>query len=504
MTAGFAYAGALSGPARWFALAGHWVEQEAGAERGSVIIRGFAHKSLSIMLLGVPRLKRAVLVLVVVLLAGLTFVSCGKSTTPTSGQTSGLKFRALVSQDVTSATGTVAAGILIIDASRDLQAARVSPGGIGSSFQPAMMVESNNRQTTVAVSSDGKSLQVINNSTESVSGTITLPGVTQSVVISVDGSTAYAAVSNAQIPQGLPGGIVAIALGGTTPAITATVPVPGAQYVVQSGDGSRLLAFSNNHNFLDTVTIVSPFNIVAGQQNAICPSNLCTTVSGFDHPVFGFFSSDNSQAWILNCGPECGGQQAGVQVLNLGQATAGTAVAVDGATVGFINHQTLYVAGTPTAAPGSTTPPNNACSGITTAAPKCGRLAIVDLPSMTVTNSLVITDGYHTQMNIQNGQLFIGSNLCSNVFPPALPATGEQRGCLTIVDTVPSSVTQSDVVFPPDNGDVTGLQPVTNRTIMYVVEGGHLRIYDTTTDKIYTLVTIDILGNAVDVKLADF
>jgi len=29
--------------------------------------------------------------------------------------------------------------------------------------------------------------------------------------------------------------------------------------VVQSGDGSRLLAFSNNHNFLDTVTIVSPF-----------------------------------------------------------------------------------------------------------------------------------------------------------------------------------------------------------------------------------------------------
>jgi len=39
---------------------------------------------------------------------------------------------------------------------------------------------------------------------------------------------------------------------------------------------------------------------------------------------------------------------------------------------------------------------------------------------------------------------------------------------------------------------------------MYVVEGGQLRIYDTTTDKIYTLVTIDILGNAVDVKLADF
>jgi len=87
MTAGFAYAGALYGPP-WFALAGHWVEQEAGAERGSVIIRSFAHKSLSIMLWsstfeesracsgGCP-------------LAGLTFVSCGKSTTRRAGRQAG-------------------------------------------------------------------------------------------------------------------------------------------------------------------------------------------------------------------------------------------------------------------------------------------------------------------------------------------------------------------------------------------------------------------------------
>jgi hypothetical protein len=191
-------------------------------------------------------------------------------------------------------------------------------------------------------------------------------------------------------------------------------------------------------------------------------------------------------------------------VLNVTDGIARTGVAVDGATVRFMVKQTLYVAGTATAAPGSTTQPDNVCTGITTAAPKCGRLDVVDLPSMTLTNTLVITDGYHTQMNIQDGQLFIGSSLCSNVVPPASPATGEQRGCLTIVNTVPSTITQSNVVFPPDNGDVTGLQPITNRTIMYVVEGGQLRIYDTTTDKIYTVVTIDILGNAVDVKLADF
>ena len=59
-------------------------------------------------------------------------------------------------------------------------------------------------------------------------------------------------------------------------------------------------------------------------------------------------------------------------------------------------------------------------------------------------------------------------------------------------------------MIPPDNGDVTGMQPITNRTVFYLVEGGELRIYDTTTDKIYLLQSIDIFGNAVDVKLIDF
>jgi len=68
---------------------------------------------------------------------------------------------------------------------------------------------------------------------------------------------------------------------GTTPAITATVPVPGAQYVVQSGDGSRLLVFSNNHNFVNTVTIVSPFNIVAFPGEMLRAGTSCA-IAGVD------------------------------------------------------------------------------------------------------------------------------------------------------------------------------------------------------------------------------
>jgi hypothetical protein len=91
----------------------------------------------------------------------------------------------------------------------------------------------------------------------------------------------------------------------------------------------------------------------------------------------------------------------------------------------------------------------------------------------------------------------VGSRQCTNIVP--VNKGDEQRGCLAILNT-----NNGNLVIPPDNGDVTGLQPITNRTVFYVVEGGELRIYDTTTDQIYTLVSIDIFGNAVDVKLIDF
>jgi hypothetical protein len=444
------------------------------------------------MRLGVPRLKRAVIVQVVILLASLALISCGKSnSTTSSSSTTKLTFRVFVSQDVS--TAAVSGGLIIIDAKKDLQRSRIT-GGLGSSFLPGKMFLSNNRQTTLAVSDVGTSIEVVSNSSESVTGTVSLPGATESVVISVDGATAYAAVPTAFIPQGNPGGVVAMSL--SSGAVTSTVPVPGVRYLAQSADGAKLLAFPNDNS--NAVTIVSPFNIVVGPQNSTCPSNICTVVSGFDHPVAGFFSSDNTQAWILNCGPECGGTEASVQVLDLIQGKVGNKVAVDGATVGLIANQTLYVAGT------SPTAPGNACTGVTTVAPTCGRLEVVDLPSMTVTGSAVITDGYHTNMDMGNGQLFIGSRLCSEVIPPAAPATGEQRGCLTIVNTNLSITDSKAVIFPPDNGDVTGMTPITNRTVFYVVEGGEVRIYDTTTDKIYSTTSIDVFGNAVDVKLVDF
>jgi hypothetical protein len=446
------------------------------------------------MMLGVACLKKTVLVLVVCALTSLT-LSCGGYNKSSSGGTSGLKFRAVISQDVS----VIAPGLIIIDASKDRRALVPPVGGVG--LLPAMMVESNDRKLTLAISSSGSSFGVMDNVKETMTATgVALPGTTESAVISVDNTKAYFAVPTAPVPGG--GSAGGIFLSSLTSTDTSILPIPAAHYLAQSGDGSRLLTFSDNS---DSVTVVSPFNVQPGQKDASCnppppdTTVVCQAVAGFDRPIAGFFSSDNTQAWILNCGPECGGMQASVQTLDLhdpANPVAGPATPIPGgATVGLIKGQTMYVAGNP--ATGS----NDCASGPTTAATTCGRLTVVNLTALSTTPVqpvAVIPDGYHNKIDISgDGQLFVGSRTCTNIVPAA--AGDEQRGCLAIYNT-----NTGNLVIPPDNGDVTGLQPVTNRTVFYVVEGGQFRIYDTTTDKLYTVASIDILGNAVDVKLIDF
>jgi hypothetical protein len=427
--------------------------------------------------------------------------SCSSTPSSNASQTSGLKFRVLVSQDVS--TNLISAGMLLIDADLDRRSRNISAG---SNVSPQQMYLSDNRQTTVVVSNSNNMIGIINNAAESSVGTLTLPGPTDSIVISPDGNTAYAAVPAASVVGFPQGGLLVFApLSSTSStvgvAITATVPIASVRYLTRSGDGTRILAFSDNS---DTITIVPPLSIIAGQGQ----NTPLTMVSGFDRPIAGFVSQDGSMAWILNCGPECGGTEASVQVLDLINNLPGPKVAVPGGvTAGLLVNQTLYLTGNPMH-------PNNTCTGpgaLNTAATTCGRLSTVDLPSMTVTGppgGYVIQDGFHTLLALgANNQMFLGSKNCTNIVPPAPPATGEQRGCLYIADVNSLSTGTPRFVAPPDNGDVTGIQPITNRSIVYVIEGGQLRFYDTTTDSITSGASnnsIDIIGQAIDVKLIDF
>jgi len=219
-------------------------------------------------------------------------------------------------------------------------------------------------------------------------------------------------------------------------------------------------------------------------------------VPGFDHPVQAFFSSDDSTAFVVNCGAECGGVTASLQPLDLTTCSPttstcgapGTAVPVTAASEALVDGSTVYLAGSylnPS--------PTAACPGQTAFTPTCGSLTVFDLPRMSVTASgIVITDGYHNRIALgANGRLYVGARTCTE--------TAGVSGCLSIYNTQTGAV-----VIPPANGDVTGIQPIATRTVVYVVQGGSLLIYDTATDKLQTLQIINIVGQFIDVKTVDF
>jgi DNA-binding beta-propeller fold protein YncE len=425
-------------------------------------------------------LKKSALLIAALVFVSFALIGCGtkkKTTGP-----SGLNTRIFASQSVTSLTANP--GLVIIDGTFDTvaHASRISAG-----TAPGYMEISPERATIMVFDSASNNIDVVNTVKETTSGTIPLPGPTTSMV-AVSNSTGYVAVPSAPVIGFSPGALEFLSLASNS--ITASISVPSAQTVVSNPGGSQLLVFSNDSNSL---TVVSPLLL-----NTTSP--LTTTVPGFDRPVNAVFSNDGNTAYVLNCGPECGGTLASVQPLNMATLTPGPAVPVDAATIALLSGSTLYVAGTP--------PTNNPCTGEVTAAKTCGRLSIIDLNSMTVTAKIVITDGYHDRIDISdNGQLFVGSYNCTNIGNAnSLNPTGEIRGCLSIYNTTIPGNTAA--VIPPDNGDVTGFQAFSTRFVEYVCEGGNLRVYNTQTDTLLIdqyieTGTIIIAGQIIDVKAPD-
>jgi hypothetical protein len=415
---------------------------------------------------GVPGLKRIAILLFSLLPASFIMLSCYSSPS-SSGTGSGLKTRAFVTNSVSAGTGL--AGVYIADVAKDVRAA-ASPISAGNT--PGMMVLTPNRNLTLVFSGDGTQFSdnqftVINNATEAAAGHVTLPGLTESFVVSPDGSTAYVAIPTAPVIGQSPGIVEAISLGtGTT---TGQVDVPSAHFLSIDNSGNRILAFSDNS---DSVAVITPSNIGIG--NAVTP------VCCFARPVAAFFSSDNTTAYVVNCGAECGGTQASaqasIQTLDLTTNTAGPASNVQAATVALVSNSTMYLAGTVPCT----------IQGVQTT---CGELTTFDLARMQVVGSPVsITDGYHNRIALgANGQLFIGAKTCS------------QDLCLSIYNTQTGAV-----VIPPATGDVTGIQPIATRAVVYVIQGGALGIYDTRTDQLQSLQITNLIGHFIDVKTVDF
>jgi WD40 repeat protein len=414
-------------------------------------------------------LRRTLILLSFVLPITLLFVSCNSSNNSSGGTGSGLKFRAFITQDVFAA----GAGVQILDAQNDK---RAPVAAIGAGNTPRMMVVTPNRVQTLVFSPSDSRLTLISNGGESASASIVLPGFTESYVVSPDSLTAYIAVPTAPVVGQSPGVVEILNL--NNGAFKGQIEIPSARYVALGHSGNRLLVFSDNS---DSVNVVS-----FGTGNPTV-----TKVNGFDRPVNAFFSGDDNTAYVLNCGAECGGSEASVQVLDLSQnpPVAGAAKMVPAATVGVLDGSILYLAGTPV--------PASPCTGQTTAATSCGTLTVFDLSSMSYPPPVAITDGYHNRMALgADGQVFVGSHTCTEI--TAVNTGDEVRGCLSIYNTQNGSV-----VIPPANGDVTGIEPIGTRHVVYLAQGGELQIYDTTTDKLQK-TQLDISGEVVDVKTVDF
>jgi hypothetical protein len=447
------------------------------------------------MFLGVPGLKQSAVAILLLVAASSVLVSCGNnynynlSSGPPLANPATIKLHVFISNPLYPNSASTTPVLNVVDGQLDL----ISPSVISvaaTSPLPGMMVLFPNKRFTLIFSSTNNTLTVVNNANQAIaqnsggqSSSLTLPGFSESVVVAPDNVTGFAAVPTVAVSGQSPGLVSVLNL--STDSITASVPVAGARFLAQSHSGNRILVLGSRS---DTVTVLAPSTIGTSTDPR-------TDIQSpfFDHPVWATFSSDDSTAYILSCGAECGGTATSITALDMNSNIPGPTIPLDAGTTGLLSGNTLYVAGTK---PGAGT---CSASSTPTLATTCGEVSVVDLAGQTVTATATITDGYHDHIELgASNQLFIGSHTCSNVnIADSGNIPGEVRGCLSIFDT-----SKSTVIVPPQLGDVTGIQPISRRNVVYVVQKGNLSIYDTTTDKLQK-TQVDIIGQAVDVKLVD-
>ena len=416
---------------------------------------------------------------IVLLIAGSsTLISCGSSGSNNQTTSSGLKLRAFVSNALYNGGAGNLPVLNIVDAAKD-QFSGFTVALSGDVTIPTTMVLSYDHTFTLVSGATDAAIAVVSNASESALK-VALPDVAQSTAVDPDNVTAYAAVRNAPVagqPQGAVE-VLTISLVNSSVSVVASIPVPNADYVAVDPTGTRILAFGDGAN---VATVITKANIGTGTDPR-------TQICCFDNPESAVFTADGKTAYVMECGPECGGSVAAVSKVDLVADAVVARVPVPAATIAVVQGTNLWVAGTP---------PGTAC-GSGTAAANCGTLTPVNLSSLTAGTPVIITDGYHNHIEpTPDGQLFIGAINCTNINLPASGSSaGEVRGCLSIYN--PGS---GAVVVPPATGNVTGIAPIPGRSTIYIVQGGVFSIYDTTKDKLQT-TQITIVGQLYDVKVA--
>lgn len=397
----------------------------------------------------------------------LAIAGCGSGTGSNTPKPTGLKKRVLLSN---TAAGTVT----VIDAQRD----QVSTKILAANSPTKLLTAAG---TTIAMSNAISLITVIDDATETVTFPSPIGDQPFDIAISPDGKNAWAAMRNFGFVQ---------SVDTTTGVARPVLRIGNARRLVMSPKGTKLLVFPDPQAQVPPNT--STFFVVDTATSAV---QVVTDAVHLDQPFNAVFNGNETQAFILNCGPECGGTTASVVLADFTNPTAtfSANILVPGATVGLINGSNLYVAGTPALAP---TGPGPGCP-----ISRCGELTVINATALTAGTPIPITDGDHEKMSFTNNRLYVGALRCT-VEPGT--AANTVRGCLSIFNT-----STSTTAFPQEssfrqNFDVTGFQPISGRNVIYIVQGDELDIFDTNTDALASGITqIDVIGQAFDVVQID-
>ena len=439
--------------------------------------------------------------LIIALLGAIVLAGCGgngdttSETTFNNGSgnqpykpTTHLSHRSLVSNYYSGA-------LQVIDATED----KLTTFSFAVGAQPTYMQSSPDGTLTFVNNSGANPITSLNNITEAIKGTTQLGGWTQSFVTSTNNFFGFAAVPNySNGTFRTPGGIVRF--NPTDGSLNTDIPFPNVLNLAMDTAQTHLLAFTNvddNAHWVDLTTIDPATEVPPYYTLTLTDSN--GNPVALSRPVAAFFSSDNTKAYVLSCGAECGGSSASTVTeidttsittptnLVTGTTYTGTALAakaitqwtISGARIGLIDTKAnkLYVAGSTSTLTDSGG--NNVQNGYFT---------VIDLAAGTAGPSIPIGNGVKRWIRNINGVFWVASLNCG------------VQSCVSMVN--PSASTPASTLANA-YGNATGIAYQPNSGQVFTIEGGQLYIYTQQGQQLTSQYNTDVKGQGSDVIYID-
>lgn len=437
--------------------------------------------------------------------------------------------------------GSAGGGVEILDGNRDLRGnvQNTRPfffvSGVSAGY-PNLIINYPEQQFGYVLDQTSGNVIGMNYASETGTGNVTTLGAqAPSVAVAPSGTRTVGATASA-------GQVIVTAIGVQGGAYTLSLP--NVNRVAMNPGNTVMLAMTRNSNNLyriiqlpQTSTPIYPPGYVDCQP-LLLPVYCIVPVAGkYDRPTNAYFSLDGATAYVLNCGPECGGTTAGVTVLQTAQVVVNNIPTVDplgpgapspvatlpvpnpipipgGVTVALADGNNLYLAGQSLFRQASTGTLGNtpAADGLFT-----GFLTTVPLSTYVPAAPISISDGTHTRLLFaDDNTLWAGSSNCAI---GERARTGANINCLTMIQlgttptatVIPAITPGGTAVVPYPNtngnlyyyGDLTGECWVQNYHKVYTAYGGQIHVFNTTDGSERDNTNVTVQGTVLDVAYMD-